>query len=180
MNGSRQDAPRIRDEDMPISRLILSELEDAPREFEKFLVAVPASTWDWKPVDWGGCPGETFSLREHLCHVRDFDTLGYQERFRRTRECDTPVLPSLDGYVMARERGYANTDPHEALAAFAAARAETLAIIRGFAPAELARRADFAEYGRVTLGGLVHYLSAHDRQHLACLHWLLGKHADAS
>jgi len=165
---------------MSLSKLILSELEEAPREFGKFLTAVPASAWDFKPRDWGGCPGETFSLREHLCHVRDFDTLGYQDRFRRTREEEAPVLPSLDGYVMARERGYAETDPNEALAAYAAARAQTLAIIRGFAPAELARPADFAEYGRVTLGGLVHYLSAHDRQHLACLHWLLGKHADAT
>lgn len=165
---------------MSISRLILSELEEAPRDFGKFLAAVPASVWDWKPADWGGCPGETFSLREHLCHVRDFDTLGYQERFRRIRQEADPVLPSLDGYVMAHERGYGKTDPHEALAAFAAARVQTLAIIQSFAPEELARPADFAEYGRVTLGGLVHYLSAHDRQHLACLHWLLGKHADAA
>ena len=165
---------------MPISGLILTELEGAPREFGKILTGVPVSAWDWKPQDWGGCPGESFSLREHLCHVRDFDTLGYRERFRRTRKEANPVLPSLDGYVMARERDYANTDPHEALAAFAAARVGTLAIIRGFAPAELARPADFAEYGQVTLSGLVHYLSAHDRQHLACLHWLLGKHADAA
>ncbi|HEV2321102.1 MAG TPA: DinB family protein [Gammaproteobacteria bacterium] len=165
---------------MSISKLILSELEQTPREFEKFLAAAPVSVWDWKPDDWGGCPGETFTLREHLCHVRDFDTLGYQDRFRRTREEEAPVLPSLDGYAMARERGYAKTDPREALAAFAAARVETLAVIRGFASAELRRPADFAEYGRVTLGGLVHYLSAHDRQHLACLHWLLGKQADAA
>lgn len=165
---------------MPISGLILSELEQAPREFEKFLAAVPASAWDWKPADWGGCPGETFSLREHLCHVRDLDALGYQQRFRRTREEDVPVLEPLDGYAMATERRYAETAPHEALAGYTAARVETLAIIRSFAPAELARPADFAEYGRVTLGGLVHYLSAHDRQHLACLHWLLGKHTDAA
>jgi hypothetical protein len=92
-----------------------------------------------------------------------------------------PDLPSLDGYALAEERRYAATDPHEALAAFRDARAETLAMIRGFTAAELGRRATFAEYGTATLAALVHYLSAHDRQHVACLHWLMGKmSADAA
>ena len=36
---------------------------------------------------------------------------------------------------------------------------------------------DFAEYGRLTLRALVHYLRSHDQQHLACLQWLGGKMA---
>lgn len=160
---------------MPISELILSELAAAPAEFGRLLDAVPPTAWGFKPVDWGGSPGETFSLREQLCHLRDLEVEGYQRRFQRTRAEDSPVLESLDGYALARERHYADTDPAAALAAYAAARRETLAMISGFSTAELRRPAGFAEYGRVTLAGLVHYLSAHDRQHLASIHWLLRR-----
>ena len=164
----------------PISELILDELAAAPAEFDRLLHAVPPSLWDFKPADWGGCPGETFSLREQLCHLRDLEIEGYQRRFQRTRAEDCPVLESVDGYALATERRYAETDPVAALAAFAAARRETLAMIRGFSVAELRRPADFAEYGRVTLAGLVHYLSAHDRQHLASIHWLIGRMTEAA
>ena len=41
--------------------------------------------------------------------------------------------------------------------------------------AQLARTGTFAEYGALTLRGLLHYLRSHDQQHLACVHWLLGK-----
>jgi hypothetical protein len=160
---------------MSIPVPILADLAEAPDAFARLLQAVPAAAWDWKPTDWGGCPGETFSLREHLCHLRDLEIEGYQQRFKRTREETDPDLPSVDGYALAIERAYAGTDPQEALAAFRTARITTLAMIRGFSEAELARPARFAEYGRVNLAGLVHYLSAHDRQHVACLHWLMGR-----
>ena len=162
---------------MAISTLILTGLRQAPGEFESFLQLVPPTAWDFKPGDWGGCPGETFSFREHLCHLRDIEVEGYQRRFRRTREESNPDLESLDGYALVEQRRYADSDPFEALAAFKAARAGTLAMIRGFRAAELARPASFAEYGAVTLEALVHYLSAHDRQHVACVHWLMGKMA---
>ena len=136
---------------------------------------MPPAAWDWKPADWAVAPGETFSLREHICHLRDIETEGYQLRLQRTRDEFIPDLAALDGYVLAEQRGYARQDPSEALATFGAARAETLALIREFSAADLSRGATFAEYGAVTLHGLVHFLSAHDRQHVACLHWLLGK-----
>ena len=160
---------------MSISALVLTGLREAPGEFGEFLRLVPPAAWDWKPADWGGCPGETFSLREHICHLRDIETEGYRLRLRRTRDESIPDLAALDGYILAEQRDYASQDPSEALAAFKAARAETLAMIGGFSAADLTRGATFAEYGAVTLNGLVHFLSAHDRQHVACLHWLLGK-----
>jgi hypothetical protein len=61
------------------------------------------------------------------------------------------------------------------LDAFRAARKETLALISSLDDAAYARTASFEGYGDVTLRGLVHYLASHDQQHLAGLHWLLGK-----
>lgn len=162
---------------MSLPALILGDLAAAPDEFARLLAAVPAGAWDFKPASWVECPGEHFSVRENLCHLRDIEVEGYQRRFARTRAEHEPQLPSLDGYALAKERRYAETDPHQALAAFRAARAETLALIRGFGATELTRPALFNDYGRTNLAGLVHYLSAHDRQHVACFHWLLGKMA---
>jgi len=56
-------------------------------------------------------------------------------------------------------------------------------VIQLFPEARLAWRplswGGFAEYGALTLRGLLHYLRSHDQQHLACLHWLAGKAASA-
>ena len=162
---------------MNLSPLVLADLEHAPDEFARLLAAVPAGAWDFTPASWAECPGEHFSARGNLCHLRDIEVEGYQRRFARTRAEQEPDLPSLDGYALAEERRYAATAPHEALAAFRTARAATLAMIRGFGTAELTRPAHFNGYGRTNLAGLVYYLSSHDRQHVACFHWLLGKMA---
>jgi len=34
--------------------------------------------------------------------------------------------------------------------------------------------------GRDPLRGLLHYRRSHDQQHLACLHWLIGKVASTN
>ncbi len=162
---------------MSLSPLVLADLERAPEEFARLLAAVPAGGLDFTPASWVECPGEHFSVRENLCHLRDIEVEGYQRRFARTRAEHEPELPSLDGYALAEERRYAATDPHQALAAFRAARAGSLALIRGFSEAELTRPARFNTYGPTNLAGLVYYLSSHDRQHVACFHWLLGKMA---
>ena len=162
---------------MNLSPLVLADLEQAPREFARLLTALPSGAWDFKPADWTECPGERFSVRENLCHLRDIEVEGYQRRFARTRAEQDPELPSVDGYTLAEQRRYGETEPHAALAAFRAARAESLALIRGFSEAELARPARFNEYGPTNLAGLVYYLSSHDRQHVACFHWLMGKMA---
>ena len=61
------------------------------------------------------------------------------------------------------------------MAAFRAARLETLAIISGLSDADFARTAVFEGYGPLTLRSLIHYLCSHDQQHLAGLQWLRGK-----
>jgi hypothetical protein len=58
---------------------------------------------------------------------------------------------------------------------FRQARAQTVALISGLSPGQLARTAVFEGYGQVTVRSLVHYLCSHDQQHLAGLQWLLGK-----
>ena len=155
--------------------ITLAALDAFPRELEKHYAAFPAEFVHWTPPSWDGVPSEPFTAIEQICHVRDIEIEGYQERFRRTLEEQSPTLASIDSEVVAKERDYGRADPAEVFAAFRAARAQTLTILRGLDPSQFERPAIFEGYGPVTLRGLVHYLCSHDQQHLAGLQWLLGK-----
>jgi hypothetical protein len=154
---------------------LLSELADMPRQLERELQQIPRDRLGWRPESWGGCPSETFSALEQVCHLRDIERDGYHVRIRRMLEEPNPSLESLDSYEIARERRYESADLEAALAAFRGARAETVERLRGVSDAQLARAGEFAEYGRLTLRGLIHYLRSHDQQHLAGIQWLACK-----
>jgi hypothetical protein len=160
---------------MPLPSNLVSELEAMPRQLEEALRLVPADRLRWRPESWGGCPSETFSAIEQVCHLRDIERDGYHVRMRRMLDEPDPSLESLDGYEMARELRYDETDLEPALAAFGAARAVTVARLRDLTDEQLSRTGEFAEYGRLTLRALVHYLRSHDQQHLAGIQWLAGK-----
>jgi hypothetical protein len=112
--------------------------------------------------------------------VRDIEREGYLLRFRRLLAEDRPLLASIDGYALVQERGYAHDDAGRALAAFRAARAETVELLRGLDAAQWRRQGEFEGYGSVTVRGLAHYLCSHDYQHLSGLQWLLGKMEQAA
>jgi hypothetical protein len=152
-----------------------STLESFPRALEAHYAAFPREFVNWSPASWEGVPSEPFTALEQICHVRDIEIEGYHPRFRRTLAEETPLLPFIDSEAITRERDYASADPAEVFAAFRAARATTLALLRGLSDRQLDRPAEFERYGPVTLRGLVHYLCSHDQQHLSGLQWLLGK-----
>jgi hypothetical protein len=156
---------------------LLRELEEMPRELERTLALIPRDRLGWMPASWDGCPAETFSALGHVCHLRDIEQDGYHVRIRRMLEEEEPSLVSLDGYEIAREKRYESTDLAQALGAFRSARAATVERLRGVTDDQLARAGDFAEYGRLNLRALVHYLRSHDQQHLAGLQFLAGKMA---
>jgi hypothetical protein len=154
---------------------LLSDLEDMPRQLERALRLIPLDRLGWKPESWGGSPGETFSALEHVCHLRDIERDGYHVRIQRMLDESNPSLVSLDGYEIARERRYDSAGLAESLAAFRSARAATVERLRDVSDVQLARAGEFAEYGRLTLRALIHYLRSHDQQHLAGIQFLAGK-----
>ena len=153
----------------------LAALAEFPQALEKHYALFPAGYVHWAPPSWDGVPSEAFTAIEQVCHVRDIEIEGYQVRFRRTLQEDSPLLSSIDSETVAKHRDYGRSDASRALAEFRAARAQTLELLRGLDQASLQRRAVFEGYGPVTLRALVHYLCSHDQQHLAGLQWLLGK-----
>ncbi|HEV7668710.1 MAG TPA: DinB family protein [Thermoanaerobaculia bacterium] len=156
---------------------LLNELKEMPQQLEQALRLLPSDRLAWKPESWGGCPSETFSALEQVCHLRDIEQDGYHVRIRRMLDESNPSLDSLDSYEMAREKRYESEDLEAALATFGNARQVTVGQLRSATDAQLARTGEFAEYGRLTLRSLVHYLRSHDQQHLAGIQWLAGKMA---
>ncbi len=162
-----------------MNAITLRALADFPDQLEAHYAAFAPAFTHWAPPSWEGVPSEALTAIEQLCHVRDIEIDGYQVRIRRTLAETHPTLASIDTDALVRERAYARDEPARVLAAFRAARAQTLETIAGLSEAQWARTAVFEGYGPLTLRSLVHYLCSHDQQHLAGLQWLLGK-ADAS
>ena len=158
-----------------MNQATLHALAVFPDQLEAFYAAVPPRRVNWAPPSWDGIPSESLTAIEQICHVRDIEIDGYQDRIARTLTESTPHLASLDTYQLAKERDYAKADAAEVLTAFRAARKRTVECIAGLDAAQLERRAFFEGYGFVTVRGLIHYLCSHDQQHLAGMQWLLGK-----
>ncbi len=155
--------------------ITLASLAAFPDQLEAHFAAFAPEFRQWAPPSWDGVPSEALTALEQLCHVRDIEVEGYQVRIRRTLAETNPLLASIDTDALVRERAYARDEPARALAAFRAARAQTMEMISDLDDAQLARTAVFEGYGPLTLRSLVHYLCSHDQQHLAGLQWLLGK-----
>ena len=169
---------RVR-QDGAMHAVTLRALADFPDQLEAHFTAFAPEFVRWAPSSWDGVPSEPLTALEQLCHVRDIEIDGYHVRIRRTLAESTPTLASIDTDALVRERAYAREEPARVLAAFRAARAQTLEMIADLSDVQFARTAVFEGYGPLTLRSLVHYLCSHDQQHLAGLQWLLGK-ADAS
>lgn len=156
--------------------ITLAALADFPDQLEAYYSVVPTEYQNWRPASWDGIPSEPFTPIEQVCHVKDIEIEGYHERLRRVLEEANPLLASLDGEALARERRYAAADAEEVIAQFRDARAKTIELVRKLTPQQLLRTAEF-EGHRVTLRGLVHNLCSHDQQHLAGIQWLLARMA---
>ncbi len=160
---------------LPMNSITLTALEAFPQQLEAHYAAFPAAFTHWTPASWDGIPSEHFTAIEQVCHIRDIEIEGYHVRFHRTLREDKPLLESIVSEPLAIERAYGTQNASEVFASFRAARAQTVALIRGLSTEQLSRKAEFEGYGPLTLRSLVHYLCSHDQQHLAGLQWLLGK-----
>jgi hypothetical protein len=145
-----------------------------PGQLEALFNEVPIEFRAWSPSSWMGIPSEAFTAIEQICHVRDIEIDGYQVRFKRILEEESPTLESVDSYVISKERHYCTANPEEVLGHFRSAREETLRLLKSLQAPQWNRTANFEGYGHVTVRSLMHYLSSHDQQHLAGMQWLLG------
>lgn len=160
---------------MQTTKALLEALSSFPDQLHALFALVPRDYRHWKPDSWEGIPSEPFTALEQICHVRDIEVAGYQVRFERLLQEESPKLASLDGAALAVANRYATADPNKVFDEIRAARRRTVHLIGSLTQSQLARRGEFEGYGETTVEGLIHYLCSHDHQHLAGLHWLLGK-----
>jgi hypothetical protein len=160
--------------DTRMDSITLGALADFPHRLEAYYGIIPVEHRNWRPSSWEGIPSEPFTPIEQICHVRDIEIDGYHVRFRRALQENHPLLASVDGEMLAKDRNYGGADSAKIFSEFAQARRDTVALIAQLSPRELSRSAEF-EGNAVTVRGLAHNLCSHDQQHLAGLQWLLAR-----
>ena len=136
----------------------VSALGSMPSFLSSALASVSATELARQPS-----PGQ-FSLVEHACHLRDLEREGYLVRVRRMLAEREPALEPFDGGAIAAARDYPRQDAFAAAREFAAARAESLALIARLTPQELAREGTFGDQ-RVCFADVVAMMVAHDGEH---------------
>jgi hypothetical protein len=112
-------------------------------------------------------PGDFFSLRENVAHLRDVDSDAYEQRIVRILSEEHPALADFKGAEVAKERAYHLQDVAPALEAFAASRQRSIARLRAAGEGVLGRTAQLETVGEVTLGRILELWIQHDREHLA-------------
>ncbi len=109
-----------------------------------------------------------FSPLEDMWHLRDIEREGYLVRIGRMLSENLPVLEDLDGDRMAVERRYNESELAPAIAGFAVARAESLALLRGLPTEAWMRQARFANRV-IDLRTLLDMMVEHDNGHLCSI-----------
>jgi hypothetical protein len=119
-------------------------------------------------------PEGELAFVEQAWHLADLEREGFGERLRRLRDEDSPFLPDFDGARLVRERAYRTRAFAEGLAAFAAARARNLDLLRGLPAAAWSRSGTQEGVGPVRLADLPGLMDEHDASHRAEVEALLA------
>ena len=113
-------------------------------------------------------PGGGFAPIEDAWHLRDIEAEGHFLRIRRILAEECPVLASIDGELLARERRYLERELGTALDEFAQYREASVGLLGPLREGAWLRTAIF-ESRTLTLRELVMGMAEHDESHLATL-----------
>jgi hypothetical protein len=109
--------------------------------------------------------GKNWAAVECLCHLRDAEE-GFMHRFELIMAVDEPKLGGGNQDRLAEERQYLRNDAGEAIAAFRRRREETLAFLKGLAPAQWKRAGLHPVRGRFSMEDFLTLIAWHDDNHL--------------
>jgi len=135
---------------------------------------VPLEKWSRRP------DGDEWSLTEIACHLRDVEIEVNLPRLQKTLDESNPFISAVESDPWAVARDYRSQSGPAALAAFADARCETIALLDRLSPDEWQRSARHAIFGPTHLRELVALTNEHDRAHLRQMreYLLLGYNSD--
>lgn len=119
---------------------LIQQYADGPRRLGEALAKVPAPARQWRPA-----PGE-WSAHEVVCHCADSETTAYS-RIRYVLAEKEPLIVGYDQEEWARRFDYHALPLEPALAAVAAIRLLTTAMLRQLPEEAWARKARHTEIG---------------------------------
>jgi hypothetical protein len=141
-------------------------LDEAQRELARFPHVLDALVSGLSPHRWRAwpAPGEWAPI-EIVCHLRDEEAEDFGARVRVVLDGGRRFAP-IDPEGWARDRRYLEADPADALAAFRAHRAASLAVLAGASRNRLAEAGESPSGLRLTGFDLLAAWVAHDGLHL--------------
>jgi len=144
------------------ARQLLDRLTVAPVGLRALLTSLS------EPALRTASPGGGFAPIEDAWHLRDIEAEGHFLRIRRILAEECPVLASIDGERLARERHYLERELGTALDEFAQYREASVGLLGPLGEGAWLRTAIF-ENRTLTLHELVTGMAEHDESHLAPL-----------
>ena len=124
------------------------------------LNAAPEESLAWHPA-----PGE-WCVKETLGHLLEAERRGFNGRIRRILQERAPALPGWDQQAVARERQDCSRPLPDLLREFSDLRADSLRLVAGLQPSDLARGGEHEKVGHLRVADLLHEWVHHDRNHL--------------
>ena len=138
---------------------LVRSLEDTPRKIKQLVSDLGESKVRESSGD------NTWSVVEHVCHLRDIEKEGYAIRITKLLTEDQPLLEDIDGEKLAVERVYINQDFKEALDGFINVRAVNIEAIRDLSADQLGRSGIF-DNSPLSLLDLLKKMRQHDHEHI--------------
>lgn len=135
-------------------------LEASGAAVQAELSAAPEAALTWHPA-----PGE-WCVKETLGHMLEAERRGFNGRIRRILEEHDPALQAWDQQAVARERQDCLRPTLELLKEFTDVRADSLRLVAGLQPSDLARGGVHEKVGSLQVTDLLHEWVHHDRNHL--------------
>ena len=149
------------------ARQLLDRLAVSPVRLRALLTSLSESALRSAPPVGGFAPIEA------AWHLRDIEAEGHLLRIRRILAEERPILTSIDGERLARERRYLERDLGTALDEFAQYREASAGLLGPLIEGAWLRTAVF-EDRLVSLRDLVTAMAEHDESHLQALTAQLG------
>lgn len=134
-------------------------LADTPGTLQRILSLVPKEKFDQRLAD------DRFSLRESIAHLADHEVIAL-DRIVKAVENDGVHISGYDVDERAKEKKYAERDPHHELEVFANRRRETFETIAKFDDIDLQKHYVHSESGPMTVADAISFLMGHDLYHL--------------
>jgi DinB superfamily len=145
----------------PLAPGVVAEmLRAAATTIRAEMAALPADGLAWHPA-----PGE-WCVKDVLGHLIESERRGFAGRIRIILAEDRPALSGWDQDAVARARNDCAREWADVFDEFARLREESVHLVAGLHPADLARGGEHPKVGFLTVGDLLHEWVHHDRNHI--------------